>query len=82
MADFYLLDSRAGLLAVENDGILDTEDNGKYILTVGTLKECCRDANSGDYGDLNVVSDDKFNILWEIHNDHGHWSYKLYNKNQ
>lgn len=78
MSDFYLLDSRAGLLAVENDGILDTEDNGKYILTVGTLKECCRDANSGDYGDLNVVSYDKFNILWKIHNDHGHWSPKLY----
>lgn len=75
---FFLLDSRAGLLAVENDGILDTEDNGKYILVIGTLKECCRDANNGDYGDLNVVSDINYKILWELLNEHGHWCYKKF----
>ena len=80
MADFYLLDSRAGMLAVENNGILDTDDNGKYILTVGSLKACCRDANSGDYGEHNVVSDDKYNILWDLFNEHRHWSHKLYKR--
>lgn len=76
--NFFLLDSRAGVIALANEGKLETGDNGKYILVVGTLKECCRDANSGDYGEFNLVSDDQFNILWEIHNERGHWSHKLY----
>lgn len=74
---FFLLDSRAGLLAIENDGVLNTGDNGKYILFVGTLKECCRYANNGQLGEMNVVSDDKFNILWELNNEHGHWIPRL-----
>jgi hypothetical protein len=71
--DYFLLDSRASVIALANDGKLETEDNGKYIIVVGTLKECCRDANRGDYGDGCVVSDSKFNILWELVNEHGHW---------
>lgn len=71
--DYFLLDSRAGIIALANDGKLETEDNGKYIVVVGTLKECCKDANRGDYGDHCVVSDDKFNILWDLVNEHGHW---------
>lgn len=78
MDRFYLLDSRAGLLAVENDGALDTPDNDKYVLFAGTLKECCKYANNGEYGNLNVVSDDRYNIKWELHNEHGHWVYKNY----
>jgi len=79
--EFYLLDSRAACLAMENNNKLETEDNGKYILVVGTLKECCKDANSGDYGDGNVVSDSNYNILWEIINDHGHFVAKNYKPN-
>ena len=75
---YYLLDSRAGCLALENDGKLETDDNGKYIIVVGTLKECCKDANRGDYGDNCVVSDSNFNILWSLVNEHGHWIPKLY----
>jgi hypothetical protein len=71
--DFYLLDSRAGFLAVTNDGKLEHEDKGKFIILAGTLKEMCKDANSNLYGDNCVVSDDKFNILWELVNQHGHW---------
>lgn len=76
--DFFLLDSRAGTSAVLNDGILEDEDPGRYILTVGTLKECCKDANTSTYGEHCVVSDNKFNILWEIYTPSGHWSSKLY----
>ena len=75
--DYYLLDSRAGVMAAANEGKLETEDNGKYIVVVGTLKECCKDANRGDYGDGCVVSDDKFNIQWELMNEHGHWIPKM-----
>ena len=81
--NFYLLDSRAGIIAAQHpEGKLIDEDKGRYILTVGTLKECCRDANNGSYGDFNVVSDDQYNILWEIMNDHGHWIYKNYKPNE
>lgn len=75
--NYYLLDSRAAALATDNNGILNTEDNGKYITVVGSLKECCKDANRGDYGDGCVVSDNKFNILWELVNEHGHWIPKI-----
>ena len=73
MADYFVLDSRAKVIALANDGKLETEDDGKYIVVVGTLKECCKDVNRGDYGDECVVSDDKFNIQWALVNEHGHW---------
>ncbi len=73
---YYLLDSRAGLIAVENDGILKTEDNGKYLLFEGTLKECCKFANNGSMGEHNVVSDQNYKILWHLVNRQGHWIYK------
>lgn len=44
------------------------EDRGKYILLIGTLKECCKEANKGDYGDNCVVCDENYNILWEMYN--------------
>ncbi|MFY7988756.1 MAG: hypothetical protein ACOVNP_07740 [Flavobacterium sp.] len=78
--DYFLLDARAGELAVLNDGKLETEDNGRYILLVGSLKECCKEANKRDYGEHCVVSDKDYNILWELYNDHGHWSYKQFKK--
>lgn len=80
--DFYLLDSRAGFLATTNDGKLETGDNGKYIVVVGSLKECCTDANNGTYGDNCVVSDREFNILWELVNKSGHWVAKNYKKDE
>jgi hypothetical protein len=73
---YYLLDSRAGMLAVENNGLLKTEDNGKYILLAGTLRECCDAANSGEYGEHNVVSNDSFIIQWKLCNKKGIWSTK------
>jgi hypothetical protein len=75
MNNYFVLDARAGFLAIGNDGILDTEDNGKYILLVGTLEECCKAANRPD-AILSVVSNDKYNILWECLNQCGHWSLK------
>jgi len=75
--NYYLLDSRAGTLAAHNDGKLETEDNGKYLLLTGTLKQCCKEANKGDYGDHCVVSDNNYNILWELYTPSGHWSVKL-----
>ena len=80
--NYFLLDSRAGKLAAENDGKLETEDNGKYVLLVGSLKECCKEANKQSYGDNCVVSDENFNILWELFNDKFHWSYKLLKKSK
>jgi hypothetical protein len=79
--DYFLLDSRAGELAAFNEGKLQTEDNGKYILLADSLKECCREANKGDYGEHCVVSDGNYNILWELYTPSGHWSYKR-NKNK
>jgi hypothetical protein len=79
MNQYYLLDNRAGMLAIENDGVLDTEDNGKYVLLVGTLKECCKEANKGDYGEHCIVSDDNYKILWELYTPSGHWSCKKFN---
>ena len=79
MNQYYLLDSRAGALAVENNGKLETEDNGKYILLIGTLKECCKEANKGDYGEHCIVSDDNYEILWELYTQSGHWSFKKFN---
>ena len=77
---YFLLDARAGELAAFNDGKLETEDNGKYILLVDSLKECCKEANKGEYGEHCVVSDKDYNILWELYNDHGQWSYKHFKK--
>jgi len=76
--NYYLLDSRAGALALENDGVLDVykHDCVRYILLIGTLKECCKYANSGNYGDLCVVSNYKFEIPWHLVNGNGHWSIK------
>jgi hypothetical protein len=74
--NYFLLDSRAGWIATQNDGNLISDDPGKYVLYVGTLKECCKYANSGEYGENNVVSDENFIILWQLYNEHGHWSYK------
>ena len=79
---FYLLDSRAGGLALNNKGILDTDDNGKYIILVGTVKEMCKDANSGDYGDNCVVCDENYNILWHCVNHNGHWVHKKHKENE
>jgi hypothetical protein len=79
MESFYVLDSRAGMLALENDGILDTDDNGKYLSFVGTLKECCDFANNKDYGEHNVVTNNNYKILWKLFNDNFRWSSKLYN---
>jgi len=70
---YYLLDSRAGIMAADNNGELETPDNSKYILLIGTLKECCKAANNGSYGEHNVVSDEHYNILWQLCNEHGHW---------
>jgi hypothetical protein len=78
--NYFLLDARAGELAATNNGKLETEDNGKYVLLVGSLKECCKEANKGDYGENCVVSDEKYNILWELYNDRYQWSYKLFKK--
>jgi hypothetical protein len=75
---YYLLDSRAGALACVNVGKLKTEDPGKYILLVGTLKECCKEANKENYGKHCVVSDENYTILWELYTASGHWSYKLF----
>lgn len=75
---YFLLDARAGELAAFNEGKLDTGDNGKYVLLVDSLKECCKAANNGDYGEHCIVSDENYTILWELYNDHGHWSYKLF----
>ena len=81
--NYFLLDARAGELAATNDGKLETEDNGKYVLLVGSLKECCKEANKGDYGENCVVSDENYNILWELYNERYHqWSYKLLKKGE
>lgn len=80
--NYFQLDSRAGIISCENDGLLICEDPGRYILTVGTLKEVCKEANSRDYGDNNIVCDENYVIPWEIYNTHGHWSYKEYLKLQ
>ena len=80
--NWYQLDSRAGLKAALSKGVLVDEDPGKYILTVGTLKRVCAEANSGDYGDNNIVCDENFVIPWEIFNNEGHWSYKQWLKLQ
>ena len=79
-SNYYLLDSRAGILAIENDGKIETEDNGKYILLVDTLKECCKNANKKEYGEHCVVSDNNYNILWELYTPSGHWSIKQFKK--
>jgi hypothetical protein len=76
--NYFLLDARAGALAANNDGKLETEDNGKYIVLVGTLKECCTAANKKEYGDHCVVSDENYNIPWELYTQSGHWSYKKF----
>ncbi len=78
--NYFLLDSRAGKLAAENDGKLETEDNGKYVLLVGSLKECCKETNKETYGDNCVVSNENFNILWELFNDKYQWSYEQFKK--
>ena len=80
--NWYQLDSRAGVIAYNHDGILVDEDPGRYILTVGTLKEVCAEANSRDYGDNNIICDENFVIPWEIYNKEGHWSYKQWLKLQ
>jgi len=78
--EFFLLDSRAGTIAAENGGNLVTGDNGKYVLFAGTLKECCKYANISTYGEHCIVSDNKFNIMWEIYNKNGDWCYRNYKK--
>lgn len=80
---WYQLDSRAGIqAALHGHGILVDEDPGRFIITVGTLKEVCAEANSGEHGDNNIVCDENFVIPWEIFNEHGHWSYKQWLKLQ
>jgi hypothetical protein len=76
--NYYLLDSRAGILALSNSGVLETEDNGKYVLLVGTLKECCTAANKKEYGEHCIISDANYNIPWELYTQSGHWSYKQF----
>jgi hypothetical protein len=75
---YYLLDSRAGILATENMNLSEIEpDWTRYVLVASeTLKEACKDANCGDYGDLCVVSNQQGRVLFELLNDNGHWSYK------
>lgn len=81
--NYFQLDSRAGVIASNNkEGKLICEDPGKYIITIGTLKEVCAEANSGNYGDNNIVCDENYVIPWEIYNNRGHWSYKEYLKLQ
>jgi hypothetical protein len=75
---YFLLDARAGELSAFNDGKLETRDNGKYVLLVDSLKECCKAANNGEYGEHCVVSDENYKILWELYNEYGHWSYKQF----
>jgi len=58
--DYFLLDSRAAFASLNDDEIKDSS-----ILLCGTAKECCQEANEGNYGDGCVVSDDKLNIKWE-----------------
>jgi len=74
--NYYVLDSRAGMITIQHEGKLVCDDPGKYILEVGTLKECCKSANREDYGEHCIVSDENFNIMWELYNKHGHWSTK------
>lgn len=75
-SNYYVLDSRAGNIAILNDGNLICDDPTKYILEVGTLKECCKSVNRKDYGDFCIISDDEFNIQWELCNKSGHWTTK------
>lgn len=75
--DFYLLDSRAGLLSVET-GQLDLKkvhnDPGKFVLFVGTADEVCEAATTGEYGDLCVVSDTDYVIRFDWAQDGKTWS--------
>lgn len=65
---FLLLDSRAGILAVEQDcndlKKLD-DDWGRYILVVGNAKWICNQANKGTYGDFCIISNMDGIVLWD-----------------
>jgi len=65
---YLLLDSRAGSLAsgaATTDLTQLDDDWGRFILVVGNAKWICELANSGDYGDLCVVSTMEGNVLFE-----------------
>ena len=70
---YLLLDSRAGMLAVNNNSAslskLD-DDWERFILVVGSDKEICKYANKGDFGNLCIISTLEGEILWEwLHAD-------------
>jgi hypothetical protein len=74
MKPYFLLDSRAGTLALNApDARLTTMDDDveRYVLLAGTAKECCDAANDGSYGDLCVVANSDFVIMWEWCKDKG-----------
>lgn len=76
---FFLLDARAGSICLNNDShelAKHHEEPSKFILIVGTAKECVNAANEGEYGDLCVVSDMGFNVLFEWLDDDGKWKIK------
>jgi hypothetical protein len=75
---YYLLDSRAGTLAIDNMNLSEIdEDWTRYVLLAdNSLKEICKACNTGEYGDLCVVSDKQGRVLFELLNDNRHWSYK------
>lgn len=65
---FLLLDSRAGILAINNnsDRLEKLDDDwDRYILVMGNAKWICNAANDKNYGDLCVVANLDGIIQWD-----------------
>jgi hypothetical protein len=66
---YFLIDSRAGLLAADTEvGNLNhiDKDWGRYVLLASkSKKEICHEANQGNYGDNCIVADNSGYIYWE-----------------
>ena len=82
---FLLLDSRAGILAVNNnsDQLEKLDDDwGRFVLLMGNAKWICEQANNSDYGDLCVVANLDGVIQWSwLVRDNGDSKWKPYGKN-
>lgn len=75
---FFVLDSRAKTLWLEHGADLRKEcgDPGRYMFEAGTLKECCKACNAGDYGDDCIVTDDDY-VVQEKNWNGTHWTTKI-----
>lgn len=80
---YLLLDSRAGFLAAMNEsskGVLETDDNSKFVLFKGSLRQCCKHANKKISSGLLkcVISTDSYRILWGLYDcDKEQWNPNL-----